>query len=351
VRNSSERRPEDAGPIHILAVAELAPEILCATPIHGGVILRADELTLRIRATETGWQVHKQWRDQDRGTVFRAETSDDVVRYLMCLLANDIRAAHRLPALRRPLAIDVDGVAVPAEGFSLEGAPDAGFILSRRTHGSRRFFASDVEAAKFSYLADEDVESLQTSLLHGAPTTREGVLEAIRREGLHGYRWFEDATNQADVVAIARTPDEWAVFATDERATPVGRREFASEEAALEHFLSRLRAANRVTDWRSREQGRERGAAASLSVRYFIREHLVDGRLVPVRLFRRRMDATGPTDEYLADVDAWLRDSRGVLDRAVRFPLDADLEEISADAAGDVIEMVAARTYVPLRRR
>lgn len=181
--------------------------------------------------------------------------------------------------------------------------------------------------------------------------TREAVLEAIRREGLRGYRWFEDATNQTDVVAIARAPDVWAVFATDERANPVGHHEFASEGAALESFLSRLRAANRVIDRRSHGRGRPMEAEESISVRYFVREHLIEGRLLPVRLFRRRMDATGPTDEYLADVSTWAPDTRGVLDRAIRFSLDSDLEEISPLAADDVIDMVATRTYVPLRRR
>jgi len=83
---------------------------------------------------------------------------------------------------------------------------------------------------------------------------REDVLDAVRTEGLSGYRWFEDATNETDVVAIQRTSDGWIVFATDERATPVGRREFSSEEPALENFLSRLRSLNSVAAWHAKNR-------------------------------------------------------------------------------------------------
>lgn len=216
--------------------------------------------------------------------------------------------------------------------------------------------------------------------------TREEVLSAIRTEGLSGYRWFEDATNETDVVAIQRISDEWVVFATDERATPIGRREFPSEEPALENFLSRLRSLNRVTAWHAKNRdarAAERGAAEVIAgagrggsgdrtktpvlskptpppadastpsepPRYFVRELRIEGRLVPARLFRRSASPTGPIDEYLVDVDTWTPDTRGVLDRAIRFSLDSDLEEISDDAAHDIFEMVATRTYVPLRRR
>lgn len=185
--------------------------------------------------------------------------------------------------------------------------------------------------------------------------TREEVLDAIRTEGLTGYRWFEDATNETDVIAIQRTSDGWFVFATDERATPIGRREFSSEEPALENFLSRLRSLNSVAAWHEKNRqvkAAERQAQTPAdSPRYFVRELRIDGELVPARLFRRRSDSTGMIDEYLVDVDTWAPDTRGLLDRAIRFSLDSDLEEISDDAAQDIFDMVASRTYVPLRRR
>ena len=69
------------------------------------------------------------------------------------------------------------------------------------------------------------------------------------------------------------------------------------------------------------------------------------------RLFRRRETDHGPVDEFLVDVDRWALDTRGVLDRGIRFPLDSDLEEISDAAASEIFAMVARREYVPLTRR
>lgn len=77
----------------------------------------------------------------------------------------------------------------------------------------------------------------------------------------------------------------------------------------------------------------------------------MDGRFVPARLFRRWQTATGPVDQLLVDVDTWHPDTRGVRDRAIRFPLDSDLEEISVAAAREVFAMVAPRAYTPPTRR
>lgn len=172
----------------------------------------------------------------------------------------------------------------------------------------------------------------------------EEALAAIRAEGLGDFRWFEDATNAADVVVIQRTPDGWAVFATDERATPRGRSEFAEEGAALEDFLSRLRALSRVAAWHEKLRHDK-------TSRYFVQERRIDGRLVPARLFRRRPTPNGPVDEMLVDVDTWHPDTRAVLDRAMRFPLESDLGEISDAAASEIFAMVARREYTPLTRR
>ncbi|MGL1386158.1 hypothetical protein ACSTJO_00290, partial [Vibrio parahaemolyticus] len=77
---------------------------------------------------------------------------------------------------------------------------------------------------------------------------------------------------------------------------------------AIENFLSRLRSANSVAEWREKAR---RGDAP----RYFVRELRIDGRLVPARLFRRRETDHGSVDEYLIDVDSWAPDTRGILDR------------------------------------
>lgn len=94
-----------------------------------------------------------------------------------------------------------------------------------------------------------------------------------------------------------------------------------------------------------------RQVSAAPSTRYFIREQMVDGQVVPVSVFRRRSTPEGPVDERLLDVDSWTDDRHGTVDKAIRFPLDADIEEISPEAAQDVFDMVARRSYVPLRRR
>lgn len=174
--------------------------------------------------------------------------------------------------------------------------------------------------------------------------TPEEALATIRAERLGGYRWFEDATNDTDIVAIQRTESGWVVFATDERGTPQGRREFTEEGPALENFLSRLRSSNSVAEWREKVR-------AENAPRYFVQERRIDGRLVPARLFRRRPTQNGPVDEMLVDVDTWHPDTKGVLDRSIRFPLDSDLEEISDAAASEIFAMVARREYTPLTRR
>lgn len=94
-----------------------------------------------------------------------------------------------------------------------------------------------------------------------------------------------------------------------------------------------------------------RQVSAAPSTRYFIREQMVEGQVVPVSVFRRRSTPEGPVDERLLDVDSWTDDRHGTVDKAIRFPLDADIEEISPEAAQEVFDMVARRTYVPLQRR
>lgn len=94
-----------------------------------------------------------------------------------------------------------------------------------------------------------------------------------------------------------------------------------------------------------------RGFSSALDTRYFIRESVIDGQNVPISVFRRRMTPEGPVDERLLDVDSWTVDTHHTVDKAVRFPLDSDLEEISPEAAQDVFDMVVRRSYAPLRRR
>jgi hypothetical protein len=86
-------------------------------------------------------------------------------------------------------------------------------------------------------------------------------------------------------------------------------------------------------------------------VRYFVRQHVQDGALVPFALLRRTTESGRHRDEVLRDVDSWAPDRNGSIERAVRFPLETDLEEVSAAVAAEVEQMVADRRYRPLSGR
>lgn len=92
----------------------------------------------------------------------------------------------------------------------------------------------------------------------------------------------------------------------------------------------------------------DEGADAA-PVRYFVRYRQEAGAAVPFALLRRRMQDGTPVDEVLRDVDDWGPDRNGSVDRAIRFPLDTDLDEVDAARAREFIGMVADRTYRPFR--
>ena len=131
----------------LTSIADLAPEIVRTSRTGNSVIVQSDEITLRIEPASDGWRVRKTWRDEDRGITFRSETTDDVARYVLSLLANDIRRDHGLSPVRRKLVLSDDGVAVPIEGFVLSGDPQSGFFLSGGQHNASRYFSCDLEAA------------------------------------------------------------------------------------------------------------------------------------------------------------------------------------------------------------
>ena len=81
--------------------------------------------------------------------------------------------------------------------------------------------------------------------------------------------------------------------------------------------------------------------------RYFAR-FLADR--VPFALLRRHATAGAQEDQVLREVDDWVPDTRGSVSRAIVFPLDSDLEEITAAEAEAVQRMVADREYRPLSK-
>lgn len=89
---------------------------------------------------------------------------------------------------------------------------------------------------------------------------------------------------------------------------------------------------------------------ATAAPRYFVRQLVRDGVLVPFALLRRTVSGGRPVDEVLRDVDVWEPDSNGNVDKAVRMPLDSDLEEISVGQAAQVQQMVAERSFRPLTK-
>lgn len=83
-------------------------------------------------------------------------------------------------------------------------------------------------------------------------------------------------------------------------------------------------------------------AVQTSPARYFMRQHMIDGALVPTTLLRRVTDAQGTRDEVFRGPGRWTPDVNGTVDRALRFPLDTDLEEISEQQAMEIQRSVAA---------
>lgn len=84
--------------------------------------------------------------------------------------------------------------------------------------------------------------------------------------------------------------------------------------------------------------------------RYFVRQHVQEGKLVPFALLRRTRRDGRQVDEVLRDVGQWAPDRNGSVDKAIRMPLETDLEEVSPTQAQEVERMVAERSYRPLSR-
>lgn len=82
---------------------------------------------------------------------------------------------------------------------------------------------------------------------------------------------------------------------------------------------------------------------------YFVRYGGEGATPIPISLFRRRTVEGGHVDEVLRDVGNWQPDSRRGIANALAFPLESDLEEVTADEAAQFEEMVRARRYVPFR--
>lgn len=77
---------------------------------------------------------------------------------------------------------------------------------------------------------------------------RKDVERIISTEQLISYSFFEDREDASDEMVIKKTFGKWMVYATDERAGKIisGERICDNEEEALDIFIRRLRALNKV---------------------------------------------------------------------------------------------------------
>lgn len=74
-----------------------------------------------------------------------------------------------------------------------------------------------------------------------------------------------------------------------------------------------------------------------------------DADRIPLGLLRRHYTPGGHEDEVLRDTGTWKPDVHGSVSRALVNALESPLEEIAADQASEIEEMVAARSYHPFR--
>ena len=72
----------------------------------------------------------------------------------------------------------------------------------------------------------------------------------INAEKLISYNLFEDRNDASDEIVIKKVSNKWSVYATNERASKIisGEVIYDNEEVALDNFIRRLRALNRVTN-------------------------------------------------------------------------------------------------------
>lgn len=74
------------------------------------------------------------------------------------------------------------------------------------------------------------------------------AIKIIQVEKLQGYNMNEERHNRENEVVLRCENDKWIVYATDERASKVTNSQdiYLDEEEALDNFIDRLRALNRL---------------------------------------------------------------------------------------------------------
>ena len=80
---------------------------------------------------------------------------------------------------------------------------------------------------------------------------RKDAEKIIKTEQLISYSFFEDRDDASDEIVIKKVSGKWVVYATNERASKIisGEHIFDNEEEALDNFIKRLRALNKVRNF------------------------------------------------------------------------------------------------------
>lgn len=78
------------------------------------------------------------------------------------------------------------------------------------------------------------------------------AIKMIQDEKLQGYNMNEERYNRENEVVLRCENDKWIVYATDERASKVTNSQdiYFDEEEALDNFIDRLRALNRLRGYK-----------------------------------------------------------------------------------------------------
>jgi len=76
--------------------------------------------------------------------------------------------------------------------------------------------------------------------------TRDEAMEIVKVEKLKHYNWYDNHDINSNEVGIRKRANQWSVYSSDERANPISEKEFHSESEALENFIKRLRAINKL---------------------------------------------------------------------------------------------------------
>ncbi|WP_432950522.1 hypothetical protein ACQPXM_19330 [Kribbella sp. CA-253562] len=135
----------------------------------GGFTIDDGEVTVEVMVDGTRVAARKSVRGEDRGVMMASGDPADVDRFLTMTFASGVRAGRGLARLR-PLRPSGGPPGSIAPGFVLVGDLDRGFeLVSHGTDGERRrYFASDIEAGRFSYYAQLDAGDLRRRVVRAS---------------------------------------------------------------------------------------------------------------------------------------------------------------------------------------